>query len=155
MMKKAKDIMTTDVITVHPKDNVEKLARLLLEHKISGLPVVDDDGKLVGVVSEGDLVFQEKQVRNPFYVVLFDSPIYLERPKRFIEDVKRAVAREVGDLMSSSPYTVGPEATVQTVATIITEKGVNRVPVVDPNGKLVGIISRQDIIRATFDDGDK
>lgn len=151
MMKKAKDIMTTNVITLNPKDNVEKLARLLLEHKISGLPVVDDDGKLVGVVSEGDLVFREKQVKNPFYVVLFDSPIYLERPNRFKEDIKRAVAWEVGDLMSTSLFTVEPEASLNAVATIITEKGVNRVPVVDSKGRLVGIISRQDIIRAAFE----
>jgi len=150
MMKKARDIMTTNVITVNAGDDVEKMARLLLEHKISGLPVVDDNGKLVGVVSETDLVFQEKPVKGPFYVVLFDSPIYLESPNRFIHDVKRAVAQKVGDLMSAKPYTVGPDASIVEVATIMTEKGVNRVPVVDADGKLMGIITRQDIIKASF-----
>lgn len=149
-MKKAREIMTSDVITVNVNDDVEKMARLLLEHKISGLPVVDDDGKLLGVVSETDLVFQEKPVRGPFYVVIFDSPIYLESPNRFIHDVKRAVAQKVGDLMSVKPYTVGPEASIEDVATIITEKDVNRVPVVEDNGKLIGIITRQDIIKASF-----
>lgn len=146
--KLARDIMTTEVITVHPDDDVKKVARLLLEHHISGLPVVDDGGKLVGVVSEGDLVFREKKVRTPFYVVIFDSPIYLEKPQRFIEDVKRTVAQKVGELMSTKLYTVGPEASVENVATIMVERGINRVPVVDAGDKLVGIISRQDIIRA-------
>lgn len=149
-MKKAKDIMTTDVITVSPQDDVEKMARLLLEHRISGLPVVDDSGKLVGVVTEADLVLREKHVRNPFFVVLFDSPIYLENPNRFLEDIKRTAARKVGELMSTKLYTVGPETTVTDVATMIAEKGINRVPVVDNDGKLIGIISRQDIIRASF-----
>lgn len=149
-MKKAKDIMTANVITVNVNDDVDKMARLLLEHRISGLPVVDDNGKLVGVVSETDLVFQEKPIRAPFYVVLFDSPIYLENPNRFIHDIKRAVAQKVGDLMSTKPYTVGPDASIEDVATIITEKDVNRVPVVDNAGKLIGIITRQDIIKASF-----
>lgn len=151
MIKKlARDIMTTEVITVHPDDDVEKVARLLLEHHISGLPVVDHGGKLVGVVSEDDLVFREKKVRTPFYVVIFDSPIYLEKPQRFIEDVKRTVAQKVGELMSTKLYTVGPEASVENVATIMVERGINRVPVVDADNMLVGIISRQDIIRAAF-----
>ncbi|KAF1083835.1 Inosine-5'-monophosphate dehydrogenase [Sporotomaculum syntrophicum] len=149
-MKKAKDIMTANVITVNSNDDVDKMARLLLEHRISGLPVVDDNGKLVGVVSETDLVFQEKPVRAPFYVVLFDSPIYLENPNRFIHDVKRAVAQKVGALMSTKLYTVGPDASIEDVATIVTEKDVNRVPVVDNDGKLIGIITRQDIIKASF-----
>ncbi len=154
-MKKAGEIMTKNVITVNAGDDVEKMARLLLEHRISGLPVVDDSGKLVGVVSETDLVLQEKPVRTPFYVVIFDSPIYLEKPNRFIHDIKRAVAQKVGDLMSTKPYTVGPEASIEDVATIMTEKDVNRVPVVDDDGKLIGIITRQDIIKASFGDTDR
>jgi len=154
-MKKAGEIMTKNVITVNAGDDVGKMARLLLEHRISGLPVVDDSGKLVGVVSETDLVLQEKPVRTPFYVVIFDSPIYLEKPNRFIHDIKRAVAQKVGDLMSTKPYTVGPEASIEDVATIMTEKDVNRVPVVDDDGKLIGIITRQDIIKASFGDTDR
>lgn len=149
-MKKARDIMTTNVVTVTVNDDVEKMARLLLEHEISGLPVVDESGKLVGVVSETDLVFQEKPVRTPFYVVIFDSPIYLEKPTRFVQDIKRAVAQKVGDLMSTNPYSVGPDASIEDVATIITEKDVNRVPVVEHDGKLIGIITRHDIIKASF-----
>ncbi|MEW6540897.1 MAG: CBS domain-containing protein [Bacillota bacterium] len=146
----AKDIMTTEVVTVHPDDNVEKVAQLLLEHHISGLPVVDKDGKLVGVVTEGDLVFREKKVRAPLFVMIFDSLIYLEKPKRFIEEIRRTVAQKVDELMSTKLYTVGPDAPIEDVATIIVDRKINRVPVIDADKRLLGIISRQDVIRATF-----
>ncbi|MDA8097658.1 MAG: CBS domain-containing protein [Desulforudis sp.] len=150
--KLARDVMTTQVISVHPDDDVEKVAKLLLEHHISGLPVLDDDGKLVGVVTEGDLVIREKKVRAPLHVVILDSLIYLEKPQRFMEEIKRAVAQKVGELMSTKLYTVGPEASVEQVATKMVERRINRVPVVDTENKLLGIISRQDIIKATFGD---
>lgn len=147
----AGDIMTTEVITVSPDDDVEKVARLLLEHHISGLPVVDGGGKLVGVISEGDLVGREKEVRGPSYTVFLGAVIYLERPQRFLDELKRTVALKVGELMSSKKiYTVGPESTVEEVATIIVEKGINRVPVVDGEQKLLGIITRQDILKSAY-----
>ncbi|MCL2338003.1 MAG: CBS domain-containing protein [Firmicutes bacterium] len=149
-MKTAKDIMVTEVITVNPQDNVEKVAHLLLEHRISGMPVVDDSGRLVGVVSEADLVFQEKGVKSPFFMVVFDSPIYFEHPGRLVDDIKRAAARKVNELMSTKLYTVGPETAITDIATIFTKNKINRVPVVDENNKILGIISRQDIIRASF-----
>ncbi|MBU4533966.1 MAG: CBS domain-containing protein [Eubacteriales bacterium] len=148
--KLARDVMTTEVISVHPDDEIEKVAQLLLEHHISGLPVLNDEGKLVGVVTEGDLVIREKKVRAPLHVVILDSLIYLEKPHRFIEEVKRAAAQKVGEVMSTKLYTVGPDASVEKVATKMVERRINRVPVVDTDNKLLGIISRQDIIRATF-----
>lgn len=149
-VKTARDIMTTEVIAVHPNEDVEKVAELLLKHHISGLPVLDDSGKLVGVVTEGDLVIRRKQVRAPLHVVILDSLIYLESPHRFLEEIKRAAAQKVGDLMTTKLYTVGPETAVETVATKMVERRVNRLPVTDADGKLLGIISRQDIIRVTF-----
>lgn len=146
----AYDIMTTDVISVHPDDDVEKVAELLLKHHISGLPVLDDDGKLVGVVTEGDLVFRQKRVRAPLHVVILDSLIYLEKPQRFMDELKRTAALRVGDLMTKKLHTVGPDASLQTVATKMVEKRINRIPVIDADGKLLGLISRQDIVKATF-----
>lgn len=146
----AHDIMTTDVISVHPDDDVEKVAALLLKHRISGLPVLDDEGKLVGVITEGDLVIQQKKVRAPLHVVILDSLIYLERPQRFMDEIKRAAAWRVEDLMSTKLHTVGPEATLKAMATKMVEKRINRLPVVDAEGQLLGLISRQDIVKATF-----
>ena len=147
----ARDIMTTEVITVSPDDDVEKVARLLLEHQISGLPVIDGGGKLVGVISEGDLVGREKEFKGPSYTVFLGAVIYLERPQRFLDELKRTIALKVSELMSSKKiYMVGPESTVEEVATIIVEKGINRVPVVDGEHKLLGIITRQDILKSTY-----
>jgi len=146
----ARDIMTRDVITVGPDDDVEKAARLLLEHHISGLPVVDEAGKLVGIVSEADLVLQEKGVRGPRYTVFMGGVLYLENPRRFEEEFKRAVARRIGDLMSKKVYTAAPDDPVAKVAAIMADRRVNRVPVVDAEQKVVGIISRQDVIRASY-----
>ncbi|MDI6709745.1 MAG: CBS domain-containing protein [Thermoanaerobacterales bacterium] len=146
----ARDIMTRDVITVCPEDDVEKAARLLLEHHVSGLPVVDDAGKLVGIVSEADLVLQEKGVRGPLYTVFMGGVLYLENPRRFDEEFRRAIARKIGDLMSKKVHTVAPDDPMTKVAAIMADKGVNRVPVVDREQRLVGIVSRQDIIRASY-----
>lgn len=146
----ARDLMTTNVITVHPDDDVEKAARLLLDHHISGLPVVDGEGKVVGIISEADLVLQASEIRGPAYTLFMGGIIYLENPRRFAEDLKRLVAQKVGGLMSRKIYTVGPDDPLERVATIMVEKGVNRVPVVDKDGRLVGIVSRQDLIRTTY-----
>ncbi|MEW5762733.1 MAG: CBS domain-containing protein [Bacillota bacterium] len=145
----ARDIMTTGVVTVGPDDEIEKAARLLVEHRISGLPVVDREGRVVGIISEADLVVQEKEIRAPVFTVLLGSIIYLENPNRFLNELRRLAALRVGELMSRTVYTVGPGDPVRKIATIMVEKGVNRVPVVDKDGKLLGIVSRQDIVRAT------
>lgn len=151
----ARDLMTTNVITVQPDDDVEKAARLLLDHHISGLPVVDGEGKVVGIISEADLVLQAGEIRGPAYTVVLGAIIYLENPRRFTEDLKRLVAQRVGDLMSRKVYTVGPDDPLERVATIMVEKGVNRVPVVDEDGRLAGIISRQDLVRTMYSSGEK
>lgn len=148
---KAGDIMTAEVITVSPDDHVEKVARLLLDHNISGLPVVDGEGRLVGIVSEGDLVQQEKKVKGPIYTIILGSVIYLESSQRFLEDLKRSTALRVNELMTSKKlYTAGIDTGVEEVAAMMVEKGINRVPVVDENNKLLGIITRQDILKANY-----
>ena len=148
MAKLARDIMTTKVITVSPHDEVEKAARLLLEHHISGLPVVDEKGMVVGVISEGDLILREKEVKPPAYSIVLGAVIYLESPQRFFDELRRTVAQKVEDLMSKKIYTVGPETTVEEIATLMAAKGVNRLPVVDEGRRLLGIVTRQDIIKS-------
>ena len=146
-MLKAKDIMTADVITVHPRTTVEELARVLMEHRISGAPVVDDTGLLVGVVTEHDLINQEKRLHIPTVVRIMDAFIYLESPKKFEDDLKKMVARKVGDICNMDVMTVSEDTTVQELATIMSEKGVYLLPVVKDK-KLVGIIGKEDILKA-------
>ncbi len=142
----AKDIMTTDVITVAPEATVEEVAKIITDRGVSGVPVVDSNGKLVGIVTEGDIIARSKKLHIPTHFQLLGGVIYLEGTKKLEKDLQKMVAFQVKDLMTAKVFTVSPEAPVEEIATIMTEERVNRIPVVE-HGKLVGIISRADIVR--------
>ena len=152
MKKNAGQIMTKNVITVSPGDAVEQVARLLLEHQVSGLPVVDAENRVVGIISEGDLVIREKEVKAPAFSEVLGGVIFLESQKRFFEELKKTIALTVGELMSHKVFTVSEETSLEQIATLMTKKEVNRVPVVNADNKLVGIVTRQDIIRQLTED---
>ena len=141
----AKEIMTEDVITVSPEATVKEVAKILTENSISGLPV-EEDGKLVGVVSEGDLIVQDKELHFPNYIYFLDSIFYLESLDKFEKDFKKMVGVKVKDIMTEDVITVNREADIKKIATILVDKGINRLPVVE-DGKLVGIVSRGDIVK--------
>nr|WP_321464520.1 CBS domain-containing protein [uncultured Desulfobulbus sp.] len=145
-MLKARDIMTTNVVTVHPQTSVRELASLLLERKISGAPVVDDAGKVLGVVTESDLIFQNKRVHLPTAVAILDAFVFLESPERTEQELKKMAGAKVGDICSEQPITVGPETELEEIATLMAEKKVHTLPVLDDE-QLVGIIGKSDIIR--------
>jgi CBS-domain-containing membrane protein len=146
-MLKARDIMTRDVIAVKPDTTVEELARILMEHHISGAPVVDDMGELVGIVTEHDLINKEKRLHIPTVVRIFDAFIYLESSKRFEEDMRKMVATKVGDICSMEVITVDEETPLTEIATIMSEKDVHLLPVMS-QGRMSGIIGKEDILRA-------
>jgi CBS-domain-containing membrane protein len=145
---RAKDIMTRDVIVVKKGQTVEEAVNLLADNHISGLPVVDDEGHVVGIVSEGDLLIQQKQFRLPRYFYFLDGYILLESFQRFQEELKKIMAYTVDDIMTADPVTVYEDATIEEMATIMSEEAINRLPVLSSEGKLVGIVSRADIVRA-------
>ena len=142
----AKDIMTTDVVTVAPEATVEEVAKIITDRGISGVPVVDANGEVVGIVTEGDIIARSKKLHIPTHFQLLGGVIYLESTKKLEKDLQKMVAFQVKDLMTTEVFTVSPEASVEEIATVMTEERVNRIPVVD-RGKLVGIISRADIVR--------
>jgi CBS domain-containing protein len=144
----ARDLMTRDVVTVSRETTVKEVAGLLLEHKISGLPVVDKENRVIGIVSEGDLIYQDKKLYTPAFLEILGGIIYLENPNRLGQDLMKMTAAKVGDLMTTKVYTVRDDATLEEIATIMVEKKVNRIPVVDGAGRLAGIISRQDLVKA-------
>ena len=146
-MLTAKDVMTRDVITVGPRTTVEELARLLIEHHISGVPVVDDAGELVGIVTEHDLINREKRLHIPTVVQIFDAFIYLESSKRFEDDLKKMVGTKVGDICNPQVVTVGEDTTLTEIATIMTEKDIHLLPVMSGK-KLVGIVGKEDVLKA-------
>lgn len=143
----AKDIMVRNVITVKRDQTVEDVIRLLMEHNVSGLPVVDDDNRVVGIVSEGDLIYRSKQLKLPSYFTILDGYIFLESPKTMEEQIKKMVGYRVEDIMTEKVITLEEEDSIEKAASLMTDRKVNRLPVVK-DGKLVGIISRRDIIRS-------
>lgn len=143
----AEEIMTKEVITVGPEDLVERVLKILNEKKISGLPVVDQENRVIGIVSEGDLLVRSKDLRLPSYLQFLSGIIYLESPERFEREIKKAVATKVKDIMTSKVITAHPNTSVTELATLMVEKQVNRLPITQDN-RLVGIVSRADVIRA-------
>ena len=143
-----RDAMTTDVLTFAPDDTVEAAMRTLVDRGIDAAPVVDG-GRVVGLLSTGDLIVAEGQVHVPTVFSLLGASIELpgER-KRFEEDLRRALGGTVGDVMTRDPHTVGPDATLEEAATLLHEHDVSRLPVVDDDALLLGILARGDIIRA-------
>ncbi len=146
-MKTATDLMTKEVITVTPDMAIKDFAQLLTEKNISGAPVVDKAGKLVGVVTENDLVDQNKAVHIPTVISIFDAFISLESWGKTAKEMQKIVGSVVGDIATTKVRTVLPNATLEEIATIMSEEKVHTLPVVEAD-KLVGIIGKRDIIRA-------
>ena len=145
-MMKAIDVMTTDVLTVRRETTVRDLAVIFAERHISSVPVVDDAGNLIGIVSETDLVEQDKNLHIPTVVSIFDWVIYLESDKRFEKELQKMTGQTVGDIFTEQLFSVSPQAPVSEVADIMSREKVHAVPVVD-GGRVVGIVGRIDLIR--------
>jgi CBS domain-containing protein len=143
---RVKDIMRTDVISIGPDATVEELAHLLGKHRLGGVPVVDADGRLAGIVTQGDLVALDADLHFPYYIQFLDSFIYLESRHRFEERLRKAVGAFVKDVMTTDVHTVMPEDSVRKVATLMSRHKINRVPVVNADHRLVGIVGRHEVL---------
>jgi CBS domain-containing protein len=146
-MLTAGDIMTTEIHTVHLDTEIKALAQTFVEHNVNALPVVDDDGALVGMVTQTDLVEQDQPLHIPTVISLIDWVIYLESPKKFSEAVRKVTARKVGEICSKEVVTCAPDTPVSTVASLMVENKVHLVPVVAED-QIVGVVARLDIIRS-------
>jgi CBS-domain-containing membrane protein len=135
-------VMSRAVITVAPDTSISEVARLLVEKGISGLPVVDDDGHVLGVVSEGDLVVKEAHPRPP----LSRRPLARNTEAKAIR--RKVDATTAGEAMTSPALTIEPYRAIRAAAEIMTEHHVNRLPVVGAAGELLGIVTRADLVRA-------
>ncbi len=146
-MLTAKDIMTKEVVTVKPETSIEELSDLLVKNGISGAPVVDEAGKLYGIVTEDDLISRNKRLHIPTVVSFLDAAIYLESSKKFEEEVRRLSATKVGDICTRTVITIPEDTTLVDIATIMSDKKVHLLPVVR-SGKIVGIVGKRDIVKA-------
>src|SRR5512143_1343678 len=147
-MTKAKDIMTQGVVTVSPDTTVDELGRLFIEKGISGVPVVDAEQNLFGVVTENDLIKQNGRFHIPTIVRLFDAFIPLGASS-MEKEIQRMSASKVSEICTRKVISVDPETSLQEVATIMSEKRVHHLPVVS-SGKLLGIIGKADVIRGAM-----
>ena len=144
---KTKDIMTKEVVTVKPEMTIEELARLFTKHDISGAPVVDEAGGLIGIVTENDLIKMEQRLHIPTIITIFDAVIYLGSSKKFEDDLKRMAATKVSDIYKREVVTITENTTIEEVATIMCEKDIHHLPVVK-KGKLMGIVGKKDVVKA-------
>jgi CBS domain-containing protein len=149
MAEFVREIMDPDPATVAPETPVEEVIALMREHELPGVPVVDDDGRCVGIVTEADLVLPDDQgdLHIPHYVNLFGGTVFLEPLSRFEHRLRKAFASDAADMMTRRPDTVAPETTVRDAARLIHESGHNRLPVVE-DGRLVGVVTRVDVLGA-------
>jgi CBS domain-containing protein len=151
----ARDAMTTEVLTFRPHEAITDAMQRLVDSGFDAGPVVDDDGKVVGMLSTGDLIVQESELHYPTVINILGGLFELPGPKRrFEHELEQAVAATVEDAMSDELFTCGPDDTLERVATLMHEHDVSRVPVVDHGGRLLGLVARGDILRAMMTPGD-
>ena len=145
-MLRAQDLMTESVIAVTKDTEVRELAQILTENKISGAPVVDGAGKLVGVVTESDLIFQNKKVHIPTAVAILDAFFFLESPEKMEQEMKKMAGVTVGEIYAAEVISVQKDTPLEELATLMAEKNIHTLPVLDQD-ELVGVIGKSDIIR--------
>ena len=138
--------MTKLVVTVHPEASIEDLARLLESRKIGGVPVVERDGRLVGVVTQSDLVKRSRDLELPPALNILDLHMFLETPSGFKRRLEKMLGDTVREVMTPEPVTIGPDMPVKDIAALMDRQKVHTLPVVD-RGKLVGIVGKMDLIR--------
>ncbi len=157
-MKKVSDIMTSDVISVTPDVKVAQIARLLVDNHLTGVPVVDEHGIVLGIITEEDLIVRVAKLHVPEFVSLLGAIVYLGSEKKLDEEVMKVLATTAGDLVHTEKTTsaedcIGQDASIETLATLMLERNVNPVPVIDHASKLVGIVSRSDLVKQIAEQG--
>lgn len=152
-MLTAADVMTREVKTVTRETTVRELADLFIANRISSVPVVDEEGRLVGMVTETDLIEQDRNLHIPTVISLFDGVFYLESERVLEEQLKKMTGRTVGDIFTTKVKTAAPDTLLSSIADIMSANRYNAVPVVE-DGVVVGIVARIDLIRTMIAQGE-
>jgi CBS domain-containing protein len=152
-MLKAKDIMTKDVITISPEATVETLARMLMDNKISGVPVVSAEGRMEGIVTENDLIRKNKRLHIPTVIRLFDAFILLGSAKAE-DEINKMAATTVGEIATEKVVSITEDTSLEEIATIMAEQHIHLLPVLREEA-VVGIVGKADMVRAMTDEASK
>lgn len=142
----AKDIMTTDVISVSPDMEMTEAARILIEKHINGLPVVDNSGKLIGIICQSDLILQQKKLPLPSFFTFLDGLISLTSMKNLQKEAEKIAAVTVAQAMTTKPLTVEPDTGIQAIAGLMADMNFHTIPVVEDDS-VVGVIGKEDVLR--------
>lgn len=141
-----RDIMRTDFATASPDDSVATVASMLANANLIGVPVIEN-GTMIGIITESDLIAREADVDAPMPVAFFDAIFAADAGRSFDEEVRRALAVNARQLMSSPVVSIRASATLMHVATLMVDEGFNPVPVLSDDDQLVGLVSRSDLVR--------
>jgi len=144
--KTVRDIMEADTPTVAPEDSVEHVLAVMREHELPGVPVVNDGGRCVGIVTEADLIQREASVEAPTITTFLDAVIVADAGTPFEDELRRVVATTARDLMSSPVISIRDIATVTELATLILQERINPIPVVDQNRQIIGLATRSGVV---------
>ncbi len=142
----AQDIMTADPIVVSPNTEIPEAARLLLEKNINGIPVVNDQNELVGIICQSDLVAMQRKIPLPSLFTLLDSLVPLSSISRIEKEIKKIAAARVGEAMTRDPEFVARDTTLEELAEIMVKKKYHTLPVVEGR-KLVGVVGKADVLK--------
>lgn len=143
---KVNEVMNKYPVTVTKDNTINEVAKLLAKHGISAVPVVGDDERLVGIITEGDLLYKKVRPHAPHYVNVFGASIYYSGIGEYNAQFKKLLATHVDELMTTEVITCHPEDDVEEVVAVMLEKHLKTVPVLDKEERLVGIFSRHDVI---------
>jgi CBS domain-containing protein len=148
-----RDVMDSNPQSVSEDTPIEDVIKLLKANALPGVPVVNEGGRCVGIITENDLVISEEgsDLHLPHYIELFGSVIFLEPLRHFEDKLRKAFAATAKDLMTEDPVTVAPDQTAAEAGHIIASEGHNRLPVVE-HGRLVGVVTRVDVLGALATD---
>jgi CBS domain-containing protein len=145
-MVTVKDIMTTDIISFTPEMDIIEAARILLEGRINGAPVVNSEGLLVGILCQSDLIAQQKKLPIPTLFTFLDGVIQLASSRQIEKEVRKIAALTVADAMTPDPVNVYPDTELATVAGLMVDNSFHTLPVLDGR-RLVGIVGKEDVLR--------
>jgi CBS domain-containing protein len=142
---KAKDIMTTECITLTPDTDIATAARVLIENKINGAPVVED-GEVVGILCQADLLAQQKKVTLPSFFTLLDGVFPLSSHDDLEREITKIAALKVAEAMTPAPTFISPETGIDDIATMMANEKLYTLPVIE-GGKLVGVVGKEDVLK--------